>query len=58
MLIKQIVKRGNSNFVLLPKDLLDMLNLKLDDFVYLEVKEKSIVITPLKKIKDNNKKNM
>jgi antitoxin component of MazEF toxin-antitoxin module len=57
MLIKKIVKRGSSKFVLLPKDLLDMLNLELDDFVYLEVKEKSIVITPLKKIKDN-KKNM
>lgn len=54
MLIKKIVKRGSSNFVLLPKDLLDMLDLKLDDFVCLEVKENSIVIKPM--IKNNEKK--
>lgn len=45
----QIKKWGNSKGVLLPKVILDMLSLKTDDAVDIDVIDQEIVITPIKK---------
>jgi antitoxin component of MazEF toxin-antitoxin module len=44
MLKKKIVKRGDSCFILLSKDLMSMLDLKLGDEVIFNIEEKKIVI--------------
>lgn len=54
MLEKTIVKKGNSNYILISKDYLDNLNLKTGDKVQVILKdENSIIIRPSrnKKIK-------
>lgn len=45
----QIKKWGNSKGILLPKAILDMLSLKIDDSVDIEVVEQKIIISPVKK---------
>lgn len=49
MLIKEIVKRGTSNYILMPKDLMDILNLELGDKVELTIENKNIIVSPIKK---------
>ncbi|RPJ79844.1 MAG: hypothetical protein EHM20_00195 [Alphaproteobacteria bacterium] len=49
MLIKKIVKRGTSNFILLPSDIMDMLNLTLGDEVSINVENGKIILTPIEK---------
>lgn len=48
MLIKSIVKKGNSNFILISKDYLDNLNLKTGDKVSVKLENDKIVIYPIK----------
>jgi antitoxin component of MazEF toxin-antitoxin module len=50
MLTKKIVRKGTSNYVLMPKDILDMLNLKEGDNVFINVIGKDIIISSTKKI--------
>lgn len=45
----QIKKWGNSKGILLPKVVLDMLSLKTDDSVDIDVVDQKIVISPIKK---------
>jgi antitoxin component of MazEF toxin-antitoxin module len=52
MLIKKIVKRGDSSYVLMPKDILDMLHLSIGDSVHLTVKDNKIIVSPIKKSKE------
>ncbi len=49
LLKKKIVKKGTSNYVLIPKDFLDMFNVKLGDYVFLKVDNNTIIIEPEKK---------
>lgn len=49
MLTKEIVKRGDSNYILIPKSLLNMLNLQRGDEVSLLIEDNRIVISPVKK---------
>lgn len=49
MLTKKIVKRGSSNFVLLPADIMKIVNLELGDKVYIEVENGKIILTPVDK---------
>ena len=51
MLEKIIVKKGNSSYVLIPKDLMDMLNIRLGDKVTINVENGAIII---KKFVDNS----
>jgi antitoxin component of MazEF toxin-antitoxin module len=52
MLIKKVVKRGDSNFILLPKDFLDMLNLKTGDDMSMLISDNKIILIPVKKEKE------
>ena len=49
MLIKKVVKKGSSKYILMPNDILEMLNLDSGDEVALTVENGKIVITPLNK---------
>lgn len=44
MLVKKLVQKGTSAYVLIPADFLKMLDLKLGDSVKLEIQEKKIII--------------
>lgn len=48
MLTKKIVRKGTSNYILMPKDILDMLNLKEGDNVFIKVIEQDIIISSIK----------
>lgn len=49
MLIKKIVKRGDSHFILISKDIMDLLNLNLNDEISIKIENNSIILIPLKK---------
>ena len=49
MLIKTIVKKGNSNFVLISKDFLDSLGIETGDKVITKLEGNKIVISPVNK---------
>jgi antitoxin component of MazEF toxin-antitoxin module len=49
MLIKKVVKKGSSKYILMPNDILEMLNLCLGDEVAINVENGKIVITPITK---------
>lgn len=49
MLEKPIVKRGDSLYVLLPKEILDMLGLEEKDKLKIEVVNGKIILTPKEK---------
>jgi len=49
MLIKKIVKRGDSHYILISKDIMDLLNLNLNDEIEIKVDKDSIIIIPIKK---------
>jgi len=52
MLTKKIVKRGDSHFILIPKNLLDMIELKLGDKVEMIIEGRKIIISPIEKEKE------
>lgn len=52
MLKKKIVKRGDSCFILIPKDLMSMLNLRLGDEVVFDIEEKKIIIKKAEKTEE------
>lgn len=45
----KIKKWGNGNGILLPKALLDMLSLKVDDYLAVEMEEDRIILSPIKR---------
>jgi antitoxin component of MazEF toxin-antitoxin module len=49
MLVKKIVKRGDSHFVLVPRDLMKMLNLNMGDSVKIKIEKGVIILEPLPK---------
>ena len=52
MLTKRIVKKGCSNFVLIPKDFLDNLDLVTGDSIKMKLENSQIIIVPIKKEKE------
>lgn len=52
MLTKRIVKKGCSNFVLIPKDFLDNLELVTGDTINMKLENSKIIIVPKKKGKE------
>ena len=54
MLLKKVVKRGDSHYILIPKNLMDILNISKNDKVLIDFVDGKIIIEPLiknKKIK-------
>lgn len=45
----KIKRWGNGNGILLPKVVLDMLSLKADDFLSIEMQDEKIILSPIKK---------
>lgn len=54
MLIKSIKPRGNSQCIPITKEILDLVGLKVEDKIIMEIKKGKIVISPIKK--ENSKK--
>lgn len=49
MLEKTVVRFGNSSYVLIPKDFLDMLDISIGDRVSVKIKDEKIVIVKVEK---------
>jgi antitoxin component of MazEF toxin-antitoxin module len=49
MLTKRIEKKGNSNYILIPKTFLQLLNLKEKDEISISFENDKIIISPIKK---------
>lgn len=54
MLTKKIVKKGNSNFVLIPMEFLANLDLETGDKIDIRLEDSKIVIIPNKKEEKRN----